>query len=286
MTKRIYCPYSDKDIPLEESSNEHIVALSHGGSNQFCLPVQKEINKVLGAKIDGPVANDFFVLTQREKYDARGHSGKIPAPLVKQAKDADSGRLLQVTLGKQLKLWDVLDRKYIPLNGQKINLSMSIDIDFPLQLVAKIALSAGYFVYGELFRQCVRHQDLRIIMKGPHDCSAEEIKSVCTKIFTRFQGDLDKTDKNLFDVQKFMCESIRGSCVILTPGKDCLGIFVGILGHYLGFVNIPAYTVGFPRFGLHDMGHAIFLIDGTMKRMSLRSRFQQLHLVKRLSKDG
>jgi hypothetical protein len=33
-----------------------------------------------------------------------------------------------------------------------------------MKFVAKVALSAGYFVYGDLFRRNVKHSDFRAIM--------------------------------------------------------------------------------------------------------------------------
>lgn len=277
MSSTIYCPYSDEEIPIEESSKEHIVPLSMGGSNQFVIPVSKNLNSTLGSKIDGELANDFLVLFQREKFEAKGHSNRMPAPVVKKAKDADTGRPIQVTFGKQLRIWDAKDRKDIPLCGQKMEVSLQMKIDTPIQFVAKTALAAGYFVYGDLFRKNVRHQDLRLIMNGPHGLTEDEVRSVRTKVFDRFHDTLEESSKEEYDFQRFISESVRGSCVVFMPGKGCLGMFVGILGHYIGMVNVPANTDEFPRFDDHDLGHTIFLIDGVMKRRSYRSRVQEIH---------
>jgi hypothetical protein len=277
MNNTIYCPYSDREVSFSETTTEHIIPLSLGGSDRFTIPVHKHANSQLGSQIDGKLADDFLILFQREKFRARGHSGQYPTPLVRKAKDAVTERPLQVTLGKELKIWDSIDRKYVPLNGQSLELSLTMKIDIPLQFVAKTALSAGYFVYGDLFKRHVRHQDLRVIMKGPNGLSETEIRNVKTKLFDRFQTGLYGSNKAEFELQKTLCEAVRGSCVAFIPGKNCLGVFVGVLGHYLGMVNIPADTKSFPRIDDHDLGHTIFLIDGVMKRRSYRARLQELY---------
>jgi len=37
----IYCPYADRDIPISESSPEHIIPLALGGMNGFTIPSQR-----------------------------------------------------------------------------------------------------------------------------------------------------------------------------------------------------------------------------------------------------
>ena len=43
----IYCPYTDRDIPLSESSPEHIIPLALGGMNGFAIPVSKDSTLIL-----------------------------------------------------------------------------------------------------------------------------------------------------------------------------------------------------------------------------------------------
>jgi hypothetical protein len=45
---------------------------------------------------------------------------------------------------------------------------------------------------------------------------------------------------------------------------------VGVLGEFMGMINIPADTTGFPNEGDYDLGHCIFLQNGEVKRMSFR----------------
>lgn len=273
----IYCPYTDRDIKLAQANKEHIVPLSLGGSNQFVLLVDRLANSQLGSRIDGEIANDFLMLFKRQKFAARGHSKKLPVPLVRNAKDLNAGRQVQVTFGEKLKIWDAKDKKYVPVQGQSLQVSLQMKMDIYMQFLAKAALTAGYFVYGDLFRQSVRHSDLRTMMRGPIGLTEVELRAVKTKVFGRFGDDLTGSNKVEFDLQKLLCSSVRGSCIVFVPGKGCLGIYGGLLGEYLGMLNVPADTSSFPLIGDHDLGHAIFLIDGVLKRSSYRSRMQQLH---------
>jgi hypothetical protein len=67
----IYCPYIDRDIPLKESTPEHIFPLALGGMNGFTIPVSKEFNSRVGSAIDGALANDFLVMSRRDKHGAK-----------------------------------------------------------------------------------------------------------------------------------------------------------------------------------------------------------------------
>jgi hypothetical protein len=81
----IYCPYADKEIPLGDSNPEHIIPLAVGGLNSFTLPVSKDFNSRIGSEIDGALANDFLVMSQRDKHGVRGHSRKHPEVVIRNA---------------------------------------------------------------------------------------------------------------------------------------------------------------------------------------------------------
>lgn len=48
------------------------------------------------------------------------------------------------------------------------------------------------------------------------------------------------------------------SMVALMPNSNSLSVMVGILGHYLGMLNVPAETGGFPNSGEFRFG--IFIV--------------------------
>jgi hypothetical protein len=67
----IYCPYADRDIPISESSPEHIIPLALGGMNGFTIPVSKDFNSSVGSEIDGALANDLLVMRRTPRREKR-----------------------------------------------------------------------------------------------------------------------------------------------------------------------------------------------------------------------
>jgi len=96
----VYCPYIDKDLPPGQTNSDHIVSLALGGMNGIEVPACSAFNSHVGSKIEGALANDFLVLTNRDKYEVKGHSGKEPVFVVRHSSDPNTGRPLQVSLVK------------------------------------------------------------------------------------------------------------------------------------------------------------------------------------------
>ncbi len=270
--KIIYCPYSDAEIPLSATSPEHVIPLSLGGHDDFILPVDATFNAKAGTEIDGKIANDFLMLMKRRDHDARGHSGKPPEPVLKKAKDAATGRPIQVNLGKNLQVWDAKDRKNVPPGGMTFEATFKIELEPPVQFLAKTFLSAGHFVYGDLFRQKVKHQDVRLLMRGPSTLTEAEIGTIQTRMFRDLQGDLeDPVQQQEYDIQRLLCHLVRGSLVVFFPSADnTLCMFCGILGAYMGMLAVPANVSALPIDGGHDLGHAVIVSNGKVLRWSYR----------------
>jgi hypothetical protein len=267
---QVYCPYTDQFIDESQTAEEHIIPLSLGGNSQFTLPVEKQRNSELGSKIDGRLADDFFILRQRIRFDARGHSGKEPENVFKQVTDVGSGRPMQFVWGKAMRLWDVLSRKPMDPSGRELQISLKLDLDIPIRFVAKVFLSAGYFVYGDFFRTGVDHHEPRLLMNsGLSGLSNDEKSTLKTRFFTRFQGaQPEQLESHTLDT--FICQSVRGSCVVFTAAQGKLIMFVGILGTYLGMLNVPADTSRLPTAENFDLGHAVIVSKGDMRRGSYR----------------
>ena len=151
----VYCPYTDRDMPLSETSPEHIMPLALGGLNGFTIPVSREFNSRVGSAIDGALANDFLVMSKRDKHGAQGHTGKHPQYVIPNGKNVETGEPLHVTMGQVhgLRLWDPKLRKDVTGQGQKVSIGFQVDLDVTHRFVAKVALSAGYLVYGDHFRK-------------------------------------------------------------------------------------------------------------------------------------
>jgi len=254
----IYCPYTDRDIPISESTPEHIIPLALGGLNTFTLPVSANFNSQVGSEIDGALANDFLVKCQRDKHGARGHSGEHPEYVIRNASDALTGEPLQVTLGQRrgLRIWSPRERRDVTGRGQKINLAFSMDLDVELRFVAKVALSASYLFYGDRFRHQVKHRDLRMIMNHRPNEMGEALTTIEARYDQRFREPETDNDRILRAiVTGFGARSV----VALIPDSRSLSVVVGILGSYLGMLNVPADTRGFPNTDDFRWGHFIVL---------------------------
>lgn len=254
----IYCPYTDRDIPVDDSNPEHIIPLSLGGLNSFTLPVSQDFNSRVGSEIDGALANDFLVMAERDKHRVKGHSGKHPEYVIRNASNADTGEPLRVTLGQRngLRLWSPREQRDVTGRGQKVNIQFKLDLDVEARFIAKVALSAGYFFYGDQFRHHVKHEDFRTIMNYRPNEMGDLLETVEAKYDHRFREPETHNDTIL---RAMAARFAPRSMVALIPNSNSLSVMVGILGHYLGMLNVPAETREFPNSAEFRMGHLIVL---------------------------
>lgn len=272
----VYCPYTDRDIPEGRSTPEHIIPLSLGGVNGLEIPVDSEINSQVGSELDGALSNEFLFALQRTKFDTRGHSRKKPVALIKAATYGEDSRPAQVRFHatEGLKVWDSRDaefREHVP----SFEISVSIDIDLPVRFAAKVALAAGYYTYGDSFRQYVDHQQFRDVM------NTDLRKLDLTKTLAELGlGHLTlRVDSYLTEVPhepeygglnaiRAFCSSVEESAVVLIPGNDCFSVGVGILGQYVATVIAPAQTNMMRNDGDYVWGHVLAANGKTLKRCS------------------
>ena len=254
-----YCPYTDLELPSDQCSSEHIVPLSLGGTNGFEIPVSAAFNSEIGSEIDGALANDFLSLSKRNKHDIRGHSGKRPRHIVKKAFNAETLEPLQVHLDQLdgLKVCDPIGKNFITKNRpNKLAINFQIDLDLHFRFTAKVALAAGYFSYGELFRTAVKHSDFRAIMNHPSGAPTDHLGHVEALADSMFYQE----DNPRMAAIRMLCKaSSPYSIVGLVPSRSHLGVFVGVLGDYIGMLKVPANTTNFPNEGAFRWGHVIQL---------------------------
>ncbi|WP_155734179.1 hypothetical protein [Pandoraea pnomenusa] len=233
-----------------------------------------KFNAEVGSKVDGVLANDFLILPRRIALNARGHTKKKPTAINKKSTMGDQKSPIQVEFFSEegLKLYDPIKRRNLTeaeVSGKKITSSFTLQRFSRLRFAAKVALAAGYFVFGEWFRQNVAHHELRALMNLASSPNPEDFKGFRIQVYDEFTQP-SEVDQQQFAMDEACCRLVKGSCVYFVPGLVNLGVVVGVLGKYLATLNVPAKTDEFPFSDENDLGHTVLLEDGQMERISYR----------------
>jgi hypothetical protein len=285
----MYCPYTDTELLPDETNLEHIIPLSLGGSNQFTIGVNAKFNAEVGSKVDGVLANDFLILPRRIELDARGHTKKKPTAISKKSTMGDEKSPVQVEFFSEegLKVYDPIKRRNLTeeeLSGKTYTASFKLHRFSRLRFAAKVALAAGYFVFGDWFRQNVEHHELRALMNFD-SAQNPDFKAFRTQVYDEFIQP-SAADQQQFAMDEAFCKLVKGSCVYFVPGPVNLGIVVGVLGKYLATLNVPAQTNEFPFSDENDPGHVVLLEKGKMERISYRQFARRVYDELQLSVTG
>lgn len=268
----IYCPYTDRVLSVDDANDEHIVPLALGGANAFVIPVCRQFNSEVGSSIDGAMTKDFLVALDRTRFDARGQSGNKPTAKIKRARLAGRPAQVDMSVRDGLRVWDAMERRELSsaeTAGITIECQTVIDVDLRLKFVAKVALSAGYLAYGDVFRDHVQHDELRAVMNQKKGETVDQHHPGYTiraddPLFAR-----DPEPGSCLEIVRGVCNSFQGSIVMLMPSSGSLGVAVGVLGKYVGMLNVAADTKNFPNSGAFAWGHVVLLTKGRMQRCSL-----------------
>lgn len=274
----VWCPYTDKEILYSETCREHVIPKSLGGVNEFCTRVEKKVNSDLGSSIDARLAEDPRFMNERIRQGTVGHSGKAPKMVFKRAKLVPSNEPVQVSIGKDgLQIWSPREAQYIPiLNTLNISCEWYLHANVAFRFGAKVALAAGYYVYGDLLRNEVSHDEIRFIMNfDKTDLTDEDVSHVKQRISNMNVGAEDWLHTNEdpdIEVLRLLSRAYGDASVVgLVPTRDKLVVFVGVLGRYVSLISAPADTTNFPRGDLHDLGHVLVMRKSILERYSLRT---------------
>lgn len=275
-TNLVWCPYSGVEVDHAACNPEHIIPLALGGSSSFTVPVDASVNAKVGSDIDAALsAKDFLTMFRRRQFDARGHSNKPPEVRVRSATYGPDRRPAQVTFGEPTgtTLWDARERREVTqqeLAGEEIELKLTIRPYDRLRFMAKVALSAGYRIFGDLFRDTANHADLRALMNATSFDAAKQVLAN-TQLRGYFEY-MPVEEKDALGVQRdqLMCATVDGSVVVASPTTGSILFIVGVLGQWVGTLNVPAKTDAYPNEGDHDLGHVVLLVDGRTEHISYR----------------
>ncbi|EKQ58376.1 hypothetical protein WS7_21400 [Xanthomonas citri pv. malvacearum str. GSPB2388] len=195
------------------------------------------------------------------------------------------GRPVQISFVKDegIKVFDPRQRRVLnekELEGLSLEGKFSIERNTRMKFMCKAALSAGYFVYGDYFRANFEHSALRAVMN--FDPSKGIDPDCKIRLYDEFSV-IHNEDREQTAISERLCKDTAGSCIHFLPGEESVGIVFGILGQWIGTLNVPARTDGFDWIDEHDLGHAVLLEGRTLRQLSYRQLARE-HLA-RLGKD-
>lgn len=268
-----YCIYTDADVAEGAGNLDHIVPLSLGGLNGFWTWCATDYNSTMGSKVDGAIANDLLVMLARRNADARGHSNKPPTPVWKYSEI--DGKPVQVKLSREkIELWDPRVNAVVAdedVAGREIKSSFRIDKFSAMRFAAKVALGAGYFVYGDKIRSAVDCDEFRKLIALDPDRARSDASLIPDQITVcdRFHADANggSADAQMF---RALCEFTSRTTIVLVPHIDAVSFHIGVLGMFMASITCPANTTDLPIGGLYDVGHVVLLAPGQLERLPLR----------------
>ena len=215
-----YCIYSNDYFGEDEMNPEHVIPLSLGGSNGFCINVNADINSKLGSKIDGKLTNDYLISCLRRRNNLRGHSKKEPITSLRRVKLKDTKRPVQLTFNSEGKhVYDLIEKRRLlgdELKGLEYQVQMKFDKHIRSLFVAKTILSAGYSIYGDKFLQFADHESLRCYMNFALHRDKGLIEHLNLRFMDQFNEIEDKRTVEARDYFKLIFKELNCSAVMFT----------------------------------------------------------------------
>ena len=160
-------------------------------------------------------------------------------------------------------------------------INTTLNYDLPVRFTAKVALAAGYFVYGDHFRHHVDHQQLRDVMRVrparlnlTDDADLRVLQHINVRVDHCLREPPAESEWRLNALRAF-CSDVEGSVVILVPGDGALGVTVGILGQFLATVITPADTSAFPNEGAYAWGRVLAMTHAKLECSSWMDALSQ-----------
>ena len=92
-------------------------------------------------------------------------------------------------------------------------------------------------------------------------------KNVTARVDSYLYETATESDWKLL-VLRQICSNVEGSVVVLLPGPNFFQVTVGILGQFIGTINVPANTDRFPNEADYHWGHVILMTNKTLSRRS------------------
>lgn len=278
---KIYCIYTDTEIDRSKSNPEHIIPLALGGSNKFTILVDALKNSELGSMIDGKLANDFLMTLIRSKKGFKGHNKNEVTPVLKKSKigKGNPTHPAQVIFNKEkVEIFSHMNKRLLSdeeIKNVTIESSFGFERFLRICFNSKVLLSAGYFIYGEIFRKYADHASLRKLMNLNIRETEDSIKNLPLKVYDPFHK-LSDENKSWAETFKLLCELASGSCVIFMLTQDNIIGSVGIGGEYLGSIVFNVETEFFPNEDDFRLGQTIVILDREVYRESFYNVIEKI----------
>lgn len=166
-------------------------------------------------------------------------------------------------------------------------LQQATDIQFKLEIhkdefimlrarmLAKVALGVGCWEFGDAFRVHTRHEQLRRVLKAQ---SLEEFRG--DRVFpVRVDVPVFGTgaDHPMLVALSELCKSVgKHSCVGILPTEGRLGVFVGLLGSYLGHISCECNIDALWNEPNNHCGKFFLIRNKRVVRMGLREALERV----------
>ena len=272
LSETTFCIYEGRHIPNIEMSDEHIIPLSLGGTNSLVIPASKAINSIAG-EIEGKLGNELGMSLHRNEFDVRGHSGKRPIPTYKSGRIEELNLPVQVQLDKKNKemgLFSPRYRRYLENSesaGLTIKFNTTIDLTTKIRFAAKVAIGAGYFIYGSAFPQLAKVEHLRALMKLDEANMSNDLK-----VIDPLGSELTHQQKQIREMGK----AFGLSTVIVVPSENDISFSVTCLGEFCGILRVRADTSKLPNSGMYTWGHILASNGKRLTRGSFERGFSMM----------
>jgi len=247
----MYCVYSGHDVEDSQfgQDGEHIIPRSLGGSNGFCIPVCKGKNRLANQKIDNPMEQTVIAQMMRDIYAWKGAKGKSFQGVNVLVNDQDRAKLhikegFVYVDGKQ---------EAIPLgqfgNGAVLCSTSQIDSEasdlIKRKYVAKCALGAMYYLFGEASVKSVEYNGLRnAAFDGLYSDNVHYLPMYNSKKPNQYT----KAGGEHYIVFHEFWDSILSSMVIPMVERSAIYVLYGKPSHIDCYAVIGSYIVGGCRF--------------------------------------
>lgn len=272
-----YCIYSDREVPEEQTSLEHVIPLALGGCDSFTIKVSRSENSRLGSAVDGALANDPLIALIRSKRAVAGQSAAPEAAIWKKCfLGGDHSRPVQMRfpsdITQPLEIWDAKQRRTLrqeelAATDGKFSARLKIERFSRLRLAAKIALGGGYFVYGDTFRTHADHAAIRHVMNINPSAPAADLSALDVQVCDPFTP-ISERDLGFTGIFRHFATQLDSSVCFLVCQENIIAS-VSVVGQWLGTVNFKASTQHFPAsIGNHRLGSVLSIKDRQLSQKS------------------